>query len=77
MGKANRGNFAALGARNVRNIVARRDQDSVVPASGVTERVVTAILRAIVVLGLACGASPRSTEQRAMRAVCGYLCYTG
>jgi hypothetical protein len=34
-------------------------------------------LRLFVDLGLACGASPRSTEQRAMRAVCGYLCYTG
>jgi AcrR family transcriptional regulator len=48
-----------------------------VPVSGATERVVVSILRAVVDLGLACGATPRSTEQRAMRAVCGYLCYTG
>ena len=49
----------------------------VVPASGVTERAVTAILRAVVDLGLARGASPRSTEQQALRAVRGYLCYAG
>jgi AcrR family transcriptional regulator len=47
------------------------------PASGVTERVFIAILRAVVDLGLASGASPRSTEQRAMRAICGYLLYSG
>jgi hypothetical protein len=46
-----------------------------VPVSGATERVVISILRAVVDLGLACGAGPRSTEKRAMRAVCGYLCY--
>ena len=47
------------------------------PASGVTEWVFMAILRAVVDLGLASGASPRSTEKRAMRAICGYLLYTG
>src|SRR5580700_9206743 len=46
-----------------------------VPVSRTTERIVIAILRALVDLGLASGASPRSTEQRAMRAICGYLCY--
>ena len=46
-----------------------------VPISAATERVVIAILRAVVDLGLASGASPRSTEQRAMRAACGYLFY--
>lgn len=46
-----------------------------VPVSGATERVVIAILRALVDLGLASSASPRSTEQRAMRAICGYLLY--
>jgi AcrR family transcriptional regulator len=45
--------------------------------SGETERIVAAILRALVDFGLASGASPRSTEQRAMRAVCGYLFYAG
>jgi AcrR family transcriptional regulator len=48
-----------------------------VPVAAATERVVIAILRAVVDLGLASGASPRSTEQRAMRAVCGYLLYAG
>ena len=48
-----------------------------VPVSRTTERVVIAILRALVDLGLASGASPRSTEQRAMRAICGYLLYSG
>jgi hypothetical protein len=41
------------------------------------ERVVMAILRAVVDLGLTSSASPGSTEQRAMRAVCGYLLYAG
>jgi len=45
--------------------------------SGTTERIVIAILRAVIDLGLASGASPRSTEQRAMRAVYGYLFYPG
>lgn len=48
-----------------------------VPVSAATERVVVAILRAVVDLGLASGASPGSTEQRAMRALCGYLLYLG
>jgi AcrR family transcriptional regulator len=48
-----------------------------VPISAATEQVVIAILRAVVDLGLASGASPQSTEQRAMRAVCGYLFYAG
>jgi hypothetical protein len=47
------------------------------PASRVTERVFMAILRAVVDLGLASGASPRSTERRAMSAICGYLLYSG
>jgi AcrR family transcriptional regulator len=48
-----------------------------VPVSRTTERVVIAVLRALVDLGLASGASPRSSEHRAMRAVCGYLLYAG
>jgi AcrR family transcriptional regulator len=48
-----------------------------VPVSTATERVVITILRAVVDLGLASGTSPGSTEQRAMRAVCGYLLYAG
>jgi AcrR family transcriptional regulator len=46
-----------------------------VPVSAATERAVIAILRALVDLGLASGTSRRSTEQQAMRAVCGYLLY--
>jgi len=45
------------------------------PVTGTTERVVMAILCAVVDLGLASDASPESTEQRAIRAVCGYLLY--
>jgi len=48
-----------------------------VPVSAATERVVIALLRAVVDLGLASGASPGSTEHRAMRAVSGYLFYVG
>jgi len=48
-----------------------------VPVAAATEHVVIAILRVVVDLGLASGATPRSTEQRAMRAVCGYLLYAG
>ncbi len=54
-----------------------RKNEMAVPVSAATERVVIAILRAVVDLGLASGASPKSTEQRAMRAVCGYLLYVG
>jgi len=56
-----------------------RDHESevAIPISATTERVVTAVLRAVVDLGIASGASARSTEHRAMRAVCGYLLYTG
>jgi AcrR family transcriptional regulator len=48
-----------------------------VPISRTTKRVIIAVLRALVDLGLPSGASPRSTEQRAMRAVSGYLLYAG
>jgi hypothetical protein len=48
-----------------------------VPVSGATERTVIAILRAVVDQGLASGASARSTERRAIRAVSGYLFYAG
>jgi AcrR family transcriptional regulator len=56
-----------------------RDHQSevAVPVSEETERIVVVILRALVDFGLASGASPRSTEQRAMRAACGYLLYAG
>jgi len=47
------------------------------PVSAATERAIIAILRALVDLGLASGASRRSTEQQALHAVCGYLLYRG
>ena len=52
-------------------------EEIALPASRVTERIFMAILRAVVDFGLVSGASPRSTEQRAMRAICGYLLYSG
>ena len=51
--------------------------EMMVTVSAATERVLIAILRAVVDLGLASAASPRSTEHRAMRAICGYLLYAG
>jgi AcrR family transcriptional regulator len=45
------------------------------PVSEATERVAMAILRAVVDQGLAVGASQRSVEQQAMRAVSGFLLY--
>jgi AcrR family transcriptional regulator len=48
-----------------------------IPISAATERVMMTILRAVVDLSLRSGVSPGSTEQQAMRAICGYLCYAG
>jgi AcrR family transcriptional regulator len=62
---------------SVLRVLRDHQNEIVLPVSGTTERAVIAILRALVDLGLASGASPRSTEQRAMRAVCGYLMYAG
>jgi AcrR family transcriptional regulator len=45
------------------------------PVSAATERFAMAILRAVVDQGLAVGASQRSVEQQAMRAVSGFLLY--
>ena len=46
------------------------------PVSGATERVAMAILRAVADQGLAIGASQRSVERQALRAVSGFLLYT-
>ena len=62
---------------SVRQLLRDHQNEVAVPVSGETERIVVAILRALVDLGLASGGSPQSTEQRAMRAVCGYLFYPG
>jgi AcrR family transcriptional regulator len=45
------------------------------PVAGATERVAMAIVRAVVDQGLAIGASQRSVEQHALRAVSGFLLY--
>jgi AcrR family transcriptional regulator len=62
---------------NLLQLLRDHQEQIAMPASRVTERVLMAILRAVVDLGLASGASPRSTEGRAMRATCGYLLYSG
>ena len=62
---------------NLLQLLRDHKEEMAMPVSRVTERVFMAILRAVVDLGLASGASPQSTEQRAMRAICGYLLYAG
>jgi AcrR family transcriptional regulator len=62
---------------NLLQMLRDHQEELAMPASRITEQVFMAILRAVVDLGLASGASPRSTEQRAMRAICGYLFYSG
>jgi AcrR family transcriptional regulator len=62
---------------SVLQLLRDHQNEMAVPVSAATERIVMAILRALVDLGLASGAIPRSTEQRAMHAVCGYLLYAG
>jgi AcrR family transcriptional regulator len=62
---------------NLLQLLRDHQKEIAMPASRVTERVFMAILRAVVDLGLASGASSRATEQRAMRAICGYLLYSG
>ena len=61
---------------NLLQLLRDHQKEIAMPASRVTEQVFMAILRAVVDLGLASGASPRSTEQRAIRAICGYLLYS-
>jgi AcrR family transcriptional regulator len=62
---------------NLLQLLGDHKQELATPVSRVTERVFMAILRAVVDLGLASGAGPQSTEQRAMRAICGFLFYAG
>jgi AcrR family transcriptional regulator len=63
--------------RSVLQLLQDHRHEVAVPVSEATEQAVVAILRSLVDLGLASTASQRSTEQRAMRAVCGYLLYAG
>jgi AcrR family transcriptional regulator len=51
------------------------DHKVAIPASATTEQVAMTILRAVVDMGLRSGMSPALTERRAVRAICGYLCY--
>jgi AcrR family transcriptional regulator len=62
---------------NLLQLLGDHKKELATPVSRVTERVFMAILRAVVDLGLASGASPQSTEQRAMRAISGFLFYAG
>jgi AcrR family transcriptional regulator len=62
---------------NLLQLLRDHKNEMAMPVSRVTERVFMAILRAVVDLGLASGASPQSTEERAMHAICGYLFYAG
>ena len=62
---------------NLLQLLRDHRKEMAMPVSRVPERAFMAILRAVVDLGLASGASPQSTERRAMRAVCGYLLYAG
>jgi AcrR family transcriptional regulator len=61
----------------VLQLLREHKNEVVMPITRTMGRVVMAILRAVVDLGLTSSASPGSTEQRAMRAVCGYLLYAG
>jgi AcrR family transcriptional regulator len=62
---------------NLLQLLREHKNEVAMPVSRVTEQVFMSILRAVVDLGLASGATAKSTEQRAMRAVCGYLLYAG
>jgi hypothetical protein len=60
---------------NLLQLLRDHKKEIAMPASLLTERGFMPILRAVVDLGLGSGASPRSTEHRAIRAVSGYLLY--
>lgn len=62
---------------SILHLLREHKSEVAVQISRQTERTLVAILRALVDYGLASGAGPRSTEHRAMRAVCGYLFYAG
>ena len=61
----------------LRDLLREHKSEIATPVSGATERIAIAILRAVVDQGLAVGASQRSVEQQAMRAVSGFLLYRG
>jgi len=59
----------------LRDLLQEHKSEIAAPVSGATERVAMAILRAVVDQGLAVGASQRSVERQAMRAVSAFLLY--
>src|ERR1700722_53624 len=59
----------------LRDLLQEHRSEIATPVSGAAERVAMAILRAVVDQGLAAGASQRSVERQAMRAVRAFLLY--
>jgi AcrR family transcriptional regulator len=59
----------------LRDLLQEHKGEIATTVSGVTDRVAMAILRAVVDQGLAVGASQRSVERQAMRAVSAFLLY--
>jgi hypothetical protein len=59
----------------LRDLLEEHKSEIGLAVAGATERVAMAIMRAVVDQGLAVGASPRSVEQHALRAVSGFLLY--
>jgi AcrR family transcriptional regulator len=59
----------------LRDLLQEHKREIAVPIAGPTERVAMAIMRAVVDQGLAVGASQRSVELQALRAVTGFLLY--
>jgi AcrR family transcriptional regulator len=59
----------------LRDLLQEHKSEMATPVSGTTERIAMAILRGVVYQGLALGASQRSVEQQAIRALSGFLLY--
>jgi AcrR family transcriptional regulator len=59
----------------LRNLLREHKSEIATRVAGAAERVAMAIMRAVVDQGLAVGASRRSVEQQALRAVSGFLLY--
>ena len=59
----------------LRDLLQEHTSEIARPVAGAAERIVMAIMRAVVDQGLAVGASQRSVEQQALRAARGFLLY--
>jgi AcrR family transcriptional regulator len=59
----------------LRDLLQEHKNEIAMSVAGATERVAMAVMRAVVDQGLAAGASQRSVEQNALRAVNGFLLY--